>query len=288
MGQSLFIAQRAEPCLNACSIPRAGPANVTPSHLEDAAAWSQVTATTPTHDVVVIGSGAGGGTVTKVLADLGISVLLLEAGPMMNPADLEGAHVAVRRAASGRRSARGRDTSADRRSRTARHTADAQIDGEPYTVAPGSDFSWFRSRILGGRTNHYGRVTLRFADYDFTAEGTGRPWCRLADRLRGSRALLRQGRDVHRRHRHEGRNPQRARRHLQSARATARARRPRAALLRKARHPRDPRRDRRSRRFRATAVRRATTADSAVGAARPRRTTRPATCRSFRQCGRAA
>ena len=32
------------------------------------------------HDVVVIGSGAGGGTVTKVLADLGISVLLMEAG----------------------------------------------------------------------------------------------------------------------------------------------------------------------------------------------------------------
>ena len=28
------------------------------------------------HDVVVIGSGAGGGTVTKVLADLGVSVPL--------------------------------------------------------------------------------------------------------------------------------------------------------------------------------------------------------------------
>ena len=40
------------------------------------------------HDVVVIGSGAGGGTVTKVLADLGVSVLLLEAGPMLNMADL--------------------------------------------------------------------------------------------------------------------------------------------------------------------------------------------------------
>ena len=37
-------------------------------------------------DVVVIGSGAGGGTVTKVLTDLGVSVTLLEAGPMLNPA----------------------------------------------------------------------------------------------------------------------------------------------------------------------------------------------------------
>ena len=41
------------------------------------------------HDVVVIGSGAGGGTVTKVLADLGISVLLIEAGPMLSMADLK-------------------------------------------------------------------------------------------------------------------------------------------------------------------------------------------------------
>ena len=41
------------------------------------------------HDVVVVGSGAGGGTVTKVLADLGVSVLLLEAGPMLNMADLK-------------------------------------------------------------------------------------------------------------------------------------------------------------------------------------------------------
>ena len=36
-------------------------------------------------DVVVIGSGAGGGTAVKVLTDLGVSVALLEAGPMLNP-----------------------------------------------------------------------------------------------------------------------------------------------------------------------------------------------------------
>ncbi len=44
---------------------------------------------TTVHDVVVIGSGAGGGTMTKVLADLGVSVLLIEAGPMLSPADLK-------------------------------------------------------------------------------------------------------------------------------------------------------------------------------------------------------
>ena len=41
------------------------------------------------HDVVVIGSGAGGGTVTKVLADLGVRVLLMEAGPMLDMDDFK-------------------------------------------------------------------------------------------------------------------------------------------------------------------------------------------------------
>jgi hypothetical protein len=30
------------------------------------------------------------------------------------------------------------------------------LDGEPYTSAPGTQFDWFRSRMLGGRTNHWG------------------------------------------------------------------------------------------------------------------------------------
>ena len=46
------------------------------------------------------------------------------------------------------------------------------IDGEPYTVAPDNQFNWFRSRILGGRTNHYGRISLRFSDYDFKPDAT--------------------------------------------------------------------------------------------------------------------
>ena len=45
----------------------------------------QVTRSAPVYDVVIIGSGAGGGTVTKVLADMGINVALLEAGPMLHP-----------------------------------------------------------------------------------------------------------------------------------------------------------------------------------------------------------
>src|SRR5580704_19306764 len=46
----------------------------------------QITPTAPVYDVVIIGSGAGGGTVTKILTDLGIKVGLLEAGPPLDPA----------------------------------------------------------------------------------------------------------------------------------------------------------------------------------------------------------
>src|SRR5688572_18168968 len=140
---------------------------------------AQVTTNAPVHDVVVIGSGAGGGTVTKVLADLGVSVLLLEAGPMLNMADLK-EHmwphgVPHRGAGAGGQAYTGGPTGFT----YSATYGGAQLEGEPYTVAPGSNFSWFRSRILGGRTNHYGRVTLRFADYDFkprSIDGLGFDW----------------------------------------------------------------------------------------------------------------
>ena len=140
---------------------------------------AQVTAGTTVHDVVVIGSGAGGGTMTKVLADLGVSVLLLEAGPMLNPTDLK-EHMWPYQAPNRGAGPHAEAYTGGRTGFTYSATyGGAQLDGEPYTVAPGSDFSWFRSRILGGRTNHYGRVTLRMADYDFkprTTDGLGWDW----------------------------------------------------------------------------------------------------------------
>jgi choline dehydrogenase-like flavoprotein len=140
---------------------------------------AQVTRTGEVHDVVVIGSGAGGGTVTKVLADLGISVLLMEAGPMLSMSDLK-EHMTPYHVPHRGAGPKGEAYTGGRTGFTYSATyGGAQIDGEPYTVAPGSDFSWFRSRILGGRTNHYGRVTLRFADYDlkpYTRDGLGFDW----------------------------------------------------------------------------------------------------------------
>ena len=39
------------------------------------------------YDVVIVGSGAGGGMATKILADAGPKVAVVEAGPFFDPAD---------------------------------------------------------------------------------------------------------------------------------------------------------------------------------------------------------
>jgi choline dehydrogenase-like flavoprotein len=41
------------------------------------------------------------------------------------------------------------------------------LDGEPYTAKDKTEFYWFRSRMLGGRTNHWGRISLRMGPNDF-------------------------------------------------------------------------------------------------------------------------
>ena len=53
------------------------------------------------------------------------------------------------------------------------------IEGEPYTRAPGTKFDWWRARMLGGRTNHWGRISLRFGPDDFrgkSRDGLGDDW----------------------------------------------------------------------------------------------------------------
>lgn len=142
----------------------------------------------PVADVVIIGSGAGGGTVTKVLADLGVNVTLLEAGPMLHPETDFKEHkwpyeYPHRGSGDGGASYFGHGRPFGFFSA---HAGGWQLDGEPYTVADGSKFQWFRSRIVGGRTNHYGRISLRYADYDlkpYSRDGIGTDWPITYDEL---------------------------------------------------------------------------------------------------------
>jgi choline dehydrogenase-like flavoprotein len=141
---------------------------------------SQVQSRSDVHDVVVIGSGAGGGTVTKVLADLGVRVLLMEAGRNVTMDDfrnmaspLDSWHRGAGETATLYTTNTGTQFLAPN------VVYPPNLTDEPYTVAPGSQFRWSRSRCVGGRTNHYGRVTLRNSDYDFKNKsmlGVGFDW----------------------------------------------------------------------------------------------------------------
>ena len=125
------------------------------------------------YDVCIIGSGAGGGTAAKVLTEGGLNVVMLEAGPPLNPKKDFKEHVWPYQLPIGESASEARATN------SWRPMGFWEIEGEPYTTAPGTNFRWFRSRIEGGRTNHWGRIALRFAPVDFksrSTDGMGDDW----------------------------------------------------------------------------------------------------------------
>jgi len=125
------------------------------------------------YDVVVIGSGAGGGTVVHSLTQRGIKVLLLEAGGPLNPAKDFKEHMMPWQVPHRGAGEDGRYYFGGMKfGYFEAPNGYWDIPGEPYTVAPGNQFTWFRSRIVGGRTNHFGRISLRFSDYDFKPYST--------------------------------------------------------------------------------------------------------------------
>ena len=132
----------------------------------------------PVYDAVVVGSGAGGGQSVYTLTMEGLQVLLIEAGrnydAQAESAMFQTPEQAPLRAVPTPDKPRG--------------FFDATVDGgwrmpdEPYTQGstdPQREFLWWRARMLGGRTNHWGRVSLRNGPDDFnprSRDGLGLDW----------------------------------------------------------------------------------------------------------------
>ncbi|AFW02625.1 oxidoreductase [Gluconobacter oxydans] len=134
--------------------------------------------TSPRYDVIVVGSGAAGSFAAKELAEQGLSVLVLEAGPKLEPADVQ-----------------------LRKGRERSHTAlfpriKASLLGQPvqarvaffkeqirhffvndwmhgYTTPKNRPFLWIRGRQTGGRMHVFGRVLFRWSDEDFRGKSRG-------------------------------------------------------------------------------------------------------------------
>lgn len=125
------------------------------------------------YDVCIVGSGAGGGMAAHELTKAGADVLMLEAGGWFDSEDFAmftWPYESPRRGASTRRQPFGEFDAC---------FGGWDIEGEPYTTTQGTNFDWFRGRMLGGRTNHWGRISLRFGPDDFrvrSKDGMGHDW----------------------------------------------------------------------------------------------------------------
>jgi len=127
------------------------------------------------YDVIIVGSGAGGGMASKILSEAGLKIAIVEAGPFYDPANpdqmtqMKWAYDSPRRGAGTTRPFGDFDQA----------YGGWDIEGEPYTQKGDTEFRWFRSRMLGGRTNHWGRISLRFGPEDFkkkSIDGLGEDW----------------------------------------------------------------------------------------------------------------
>lgn len=137
-----------------------------------AAAFDPAAATV---DVIIVGSGAAGGMAAYSLTKAGLRCLMLEAGRDYDP-QAEVNMMAPESDAPLRGTA-----TPDKPFGYFDATVGGgwEVDGEPYTMREGTDFRWYRSRMLGGRTNHWGRHVPRWGPYDFkpfSRDGLGVDW----------------------------------------------------------------------------------------------------------------
>ena len=127
------------------------------------------------YDAIVVGSGASGGWVAKVLTARGMEVLMLEAGPPRVPTRDFTEHMWPYRM---RFRGFGDQKSILEKQPIQRlcYACDEYSsqffveDAEhPYTFPEDKPFMWIRGRQVGGKTFCWARVSYRYSDFEFQA-----------------------------------------------------------------------------------------------------------------------
>src|SRR2546423_11719368 len=120
------------------------------------------------YDVIVIGTGAGGGMAIKTLCEAGLKVCALNAGRRLDPEKDFRFH-----RMPWDMKFRGLDDPKHRAESYGymdnEYTKAAWDHEIPFTVAPGTQWMWPRCNAVGGKTNFWGRSSARFGDIDFKA-----------------------------------------------------------------------------------------------------------------------
>ncbi|HKS40961.1 MAG TPA: GMC family oxidoreductase [Blastocatellia bacterium] len=144
------------------------------------------------YDAIVIGSGAAGGMAAHVLTSHGMKVLMLEAGKKLNiekelksmewpynhprRGDMPpGSHALSLNEYNVRQPPYAKDAKYNHVYSYVQgwsgpdYSKNIVVDerDHPYT---GTNYAWVRARVLGGKTNIWGRLALRLSDYDFKAK----------------------------------------------------------------------------------------------------------------------
>ncbi len=126
-------------------------------------------------DALIVGSGASGGWVAKELAEAGMNVLMLEAGPARIPSRDFTEHAwpyQVRYRGFGDQ----RRLLAEQPVQRLCYACDefsyqffVNDNEHPYTFPPDKPFMWIRGRQVGGKTFCWARESYRYSDYEFKA-----------------------------------------------------------------------------------------------------------------------
>jgi choline dehydrogenase-like flavoprotein len=124
----------------------------------------QIKKQTKVYDVVIIGSGASGGMAAWNLTRRGVNVLMLDAGERFDPLNFWMALLPYEKRERYQRGEKPYQFFLDKKE-------------QPLLTPPDRPFNLYRVWGLGGKTNIWGRVSLRYSDVDFKVnDGYGLPW----------------------------------------------------------------------------------------------------------------